>query len=129
MLKKLLIALLVISFLLELTLTLGCFFTPEKVLATLQLKNEPSLELPVFLIGWFLLLITILIALLIVAVAKDKSGYQPYLYLISLWWIVIGITIYFKTGIATNLLSDSLKGLLLALLLYFLTKKNKQITA
>ena len=129
MLKKLLIALLVISFLLELTLTLGCFIAPEKVLATLQLKSEPSLDLPVFLIGWFLLLITIFIAYIIIAVVQNKNGYQPFLYLLSLWWIGIGIAIYLKTGTATNLLTDSLKGLLLALLVYSISKKNKEFIA
>ena len=124
MLKKILIALLVISFLLELTLTLGCFIAPEKVLATLQLKNEPSLNLPVFLIGWFLLLITIFILYFIIAVAQNKTGYQPFLYLLCLWWVGIGFAIYLKTDMATNLFSDSLKGVLLAFFTYRLSNKK-----
>lgn len=111
--KKTLIILLVISFILEGYLTFLAFFKPAAVLSGMELTYSDALRLPVFLIAWFLLLITMLIGYLIYAAIKNLSGYKSLIYLLSIWWIGIGIAIYLYSGVTSNLLSDSLKGVLL----------------
>lgn len=111
--KKILILLLVIALFLEGCLTFLAFFKPQSLLASMQVAYSDSLKLPVFLIAWFLLLITLLIGYLIFATYNNLPGYKSLIYLLSVWWIGIGIAIYFYSGVTSNLLSDSLKGLLL----------------
>ncbi len=119
MIKKLLIALLCLSLLLEAYITFLCFFMPEKAVASMNETFTSKEVFPLFLIGWFLLLVTILIGWLIYAVAKNQPGYQALIYILGLWWIAIGIAIYFKNGTSLNLITDSLKGFLLILLMRF----------
>ncbi len=111
MLKKLLIALLCLSLILEAYITFLCFFMPEKAVASMNETFTPKEAFPLFLIGWFLLLVTVLIGWLIYAVAKDKPGYHALIYILGLWWVAIGIAIFIKNGTSLNLISDSLKGL------------------
>lgn len=111
--KKILPALLIITLVFEGYLTFLAFFKPEALLAGMRMTYSDSVKLPVYLIAWFLLLITMLICYLIYATVNNLSGYKGLIYLLSIWWIGIGIAIYFYSGVAANLLSDSLKGILI----------------
>lgn len=115
--RKLLLGLLAVSFLLEGYLTAIAFISPEKVVKQLGITYDASLAFPTFILAWFLLLVTILIAYIIYAVWENKAGYKPILVILSIWWIGIGIGIYFFQGVYDNLLTDSLKGALLLILL------------
>ncbi len=111
--KKILIGILIISIFLEGYLTFLAFFKPAALLSGMELTYSDSLKLPVFLIAWFLLLITMLIGYLIHAAVNNLPEYKSLIYLLSFWWIGIGIAIYFYSGLTSNLVSDSLKGVLL----------------
>ena len=124
MIKKLLIALLIISLLLETALTFLCFFMPEKALEQMKMVYSDVYAFPVYLIGWFLLLVTIFIAFFLIAAIKNNQQYNKAVYILCFWWIGIGIGIYCFNGLTTNLLTDTLKGILLLILTY-LNSKNQ----
>jgi hypothetical protein len=124
MIKKMLIALLTISLLLEALLTFLCFFMPAKALEQMKMIYSDVYAFPVYLIAWFLLLTTVLVAVLLMAIIKNKQHYNNIIYILSIWWIGIGIGIYIFNGLTTNLFTDSLKGFLLIGLTYI---NNKQV--
>ena len=123
MVKKLLIALLIISLLLEAALTFLCFFMPAKALQQMNLVYSNVYAFPAYLIAWFLLLTTGLITLFLIAIIKNSQQYNTCIYILCFWWIGIGIGIYCFNGLTTNLFTDTLKG---ALLLVFTYLNNKQ---
>ncbi len=123
MIKKTLIALLVISLLLEAVLTFLCFFMPEKALEQMKMVYSDVYAFPLYLIGWFLFLTTAFIALFLVAVIKNNHHYNGGIYILCFWWIGIGIGIYWFNGLTTNLFTDTLKGAILLVLTYL---NNKQ---
>ena len=120
--KKILVALLIISLVLEASLTFLCFFKPAAALNLMAMEYSGQLAFAVYLIAWFLLLITVVIAWLLYAVLKNKQGYKKIIYLLGIWWVAIGLGIYLFNGTATNLLTDSAKGLLLI----FFTRLQKK---
>ena len=120
--KKILIALLTLALILEVYLAVLAFFSPAKLAASINVSYSNELAFPLFLVAWFLLLIVMLIGYLIFAVSKDLPGYKPFIYLLSAWWMAIGIAIYLYSGSTSNLLSDSLKGILLIIV----TASNKK---
>lgn len=124
MIKKTLIALLIVSLLIEALLSFLCFFMPEVAFKQMALIYNEQYALPAFLIGWFLLLVTLLVAWLLYAVIKEKPGYKNIIYIVGFWWIAIGLGIYFFSGISTNLFTDSLKGLLLLITTYLHKKPH-----
>ena len=120
--KKILVALLIISLVLEASLTFLCFFKPAAALNLMAMEYSGQLAFAVYLIAWFLLLITVVIAWLLYAVLKNKQGYKNIIYILGIWWVAIGLGIYLFNGTATNLLTDSAKGLLLI----FFTRLQKK---
>ena len=120
--------LLIISLLLEAALTFLCFFMPEKALEQMNLVYSDLYAFPVYLIGWFLLLITALIGLFLIAAIKNNQQYNNAIYILCFWWIGIGIGIYCFKGLTTNLFTDSLKGAILIVLTY-LNSKNQLKTS
>ena len=123
MIKKTLIALLIISLLLEAALSFLCFFMPAKALQQMNLVYSDVYAFPAYLIAWFLLLTTGLITLFLIAIIKNSQQYNTGIYILCFWWIGIGIGIYCFNGLTTNLFTDTLKG---ALLLVFTYLNNKQ---
>ncbi len=111
--KKILLALLFIALALEVYLTYLCFFNPAAAFAAMKVDYGAAQAFPAYLIGWFLLLVTGLIAYALYAVAKNQKSVAPLIYILAIWWIGIGIGIWGYNGTTNNLLSDSLKGLLL----------------
>lgn len=127
MIKKLLVLLLSVSLFIEALLSFLCFFMPEIALKQMRLIYSEQYALPAFLIGWFLLLVTLLVAWLLFAVIKEKPGYKNIIYILGFWWIAIGIGIYFFSGLTTNLFTDSLKGLLLLITTYLYKKRHSAL--
>ncbi len=127
MIKKIFIGLLVISLLLEAVLTFLCFFMPGKALEQMKMVYSDAYAFPVYLIGWFLLLITLFIALFLVAAIKNNQQYNHAIYILCFWWISIGIGIYCFSGLTTNLFTDTLKGAILLVLAYLNSKQQSAV--
>ena len=127
MIKKTLIALLIISLLLEAALTFLCFFMPAKALQQMKLVYSDVYAFPAYLIAWFLLLTTGFITLFLIAIIKNSQQYNTCIYILCFWWIGIGIGIYCFNGLTTNLFIDSLKGILLLILTYLHSKNQLKI--
>ena len=116
MARTLLLVVLAISALLELALTGGAFFAPVQTLAQFGVKYGPDNTFLAYIMGWLLLFVTLVATVALVQVWKRRPGFATWCYLLGIWWIGIGIGIYFTFGKPDNLLLDSLKGLIIVVL-------------
>jgi hypothetical protein len=118
MARKLLILLLTISLLLETGLTGAAFFARGMSMTKMGSALNADTNYPEFLIAWILLFVSLMCALALWQVIRKKA-HAALCYVLGLWWISIGIGIYLGYGKMGNLLTDSLKGLLLVILTYW----------
>jgi hypothetical protein len=123
MIKKLLLAILYISLVIEAGLCIGAFFVPEKTFELFKVPYNNDTAFMGYIIAWFLLLVTILIGIAIWQVQKNES-YSTICYLLSFWWIGLGIGVYIGFGRPDNLGLDSIKGAMLAFLTWKSTQKK-----
>jgi hypothetical protein len=114
--RTLLLLVLTIALLLELALTGGAFFAPAFTLKQFGVAYGPATTFLAYLVGWFLLFVSMVAAVALVQVQRRRPGFATWCYLLGVWWIGIGIGIYYVFGKPDNLLLDSLKGLLIILL-------------
>ncbi len=78
--------------------------------------------------AWFLLLISSICAYLMWLVKSNRHGARGMINLLSLWWVGLGIAVYFMFQRPDNLLTDSAKGFLLLILNYLhYTKQGKAL--
>lgn len=117
--KNLLLLALFISFLFEAFLTAIAFFNPAATLKLFKLSYNADTAMLAYFSAWFLLLITSICVYLMWLVKTNRPGAQGMINLLSLWWVGLGIAIYFMFKRPDNLLTDSLKGAILLLLNYF----------
>ena len=75
-------------------------------------------------IGWLCLFVTMIIFLGMYYLIKNKSTVFGILYCLGIFWILIGLGIYFKFDRNDNLFLDSIKGLILLGLTYFYQQKT-----
>lgn len=122
--KNIILILLGISFVVELALSLLCFFKSAFVIELFGMEYNPVSAFLGHIIGWFCLLVTMLIAYIIYLLKNDKAGYETLLYILGFWWLALGIGVYFVFGKTDNLLLDSSKGLLLVVLNYLYGKEK-----
>ena len=111
--RSLLLLVLFIALLLELALTGGAFFAPAFTLKQFGVVYGPTTTFLAYIVGWLLLFVSMVAAVALVQVQRRRPGFATWCYLLGLWWIGIGIGIYFAFGKPDNLLLDSLKGLLI----------------
>ena len=111
--RLLLLIVLAIAAVAEVGLTGGVFFYPALTLTQFKVKYGPETAFLAYLMGWFLLLVSLLALLALVRVWQRRPGYAGLCYLLGLWWIGIGVGIYLAFGRPDNLLLDSLKGALI----------------
>lgn len=123
MARKLLIALLIISLLIELALTAGVFFATQLTMNQFGVPLNADTEFPAYIIGWLLLFVSLACGVALRQVWR-RSGNVALCYVLGLWWVGIGIGIYAAFGKADNLLLDSVKGLLLLVLTYSYSRKH-----
>jgi hypothetical protein len=123
--KKILLAILAIAFIVEAALTFLCFFMPTKALELFGMQYNESFAFLGYIIAWFLLLVTVFIGYTIFLLQSNNKGSKVLIYLLGFWWIFLGIGVYIKFGKIDNLLLDSSKGFLLVGLNYFFTKSEK----
>lgn len=116
MARSLLLVVLVIALLLELALTGGAFFATAFTLTQFGVKYGPETTFLAYIVAWLLLFVSMTAALALVQVWKRRPGFATWCYLLGLWWIGIGIGIYYAFGKPDNLLLDSVKGLLIVIL-------------
>ncbi len=123
--KKLIIILLFVSFVIELGLTILCFFKPKVALELFGMEYSNLTAFLGYIIAWFCLFVTIIIAYAIYLLKNNKEGYEAIIYILGFWWLGLGIGVYFVFGKTENLLLDSSKGLILVVLNYLYSKKNE----
>ncbi len=116
--KKYILITLAIAFVIELALTFLAFFMPTTAAELFQMKYSGENAFLVFIIAWFLLLLTSIIGY-IIYLLRNKKNAKELIYIIGFWWIGLGIGVYLAFGKFDNLMLDSTKGLVLVLLNYF----------
>ena len=116
MARTLLLVVLSIALLLELALTGGAFFAPVFTLAKFGVKYSPDTTFLAYIVGWLLLFVSLVAAVALGQVWQRRPSYATWCYLLGLWWIGIGIGIYYSFGKPDNLLLDSVKGLFIVIL-------------
>lgn len=116
MARTLLLIVLSIAVLLELALTGGAFFAPAFTLAQFGVKYSPDITFLAYIVGWLLLFVTLVAAVALGQVWQRRPSYATWCYLLGLWWIGIGVGIFYAFGKPDNLVLDSVKGLLIVVL-------------
>ena len=116
MARTLLLVVLSIALLLELALTGGAFFAPAFTLAKFGVKYSLDTTFMAYIVGWLLLFVSRAAAVALGQVWQRRPSYATWCYLLGLWWIGIGIGIYYSFGKPDNLLLDSVKGLFIVIL-------------
>jgi hypothetical protein len=114
--RTLLLLVLIIALLLELALTGGAFFAPAFTLKQFGVAYSPDTTFLTYILGWLLLFVSVVAAVALVQVQRKRPGFATWCYLLGVWWMGIGIGIYFAFGKPNNLLLDSVKGLLIVVL-------------
>jgi hypothetical protein len=114
--RTLLLVVLFIALLLELALTGGAFFAPAFTLAQFGVKYGPETKFLTYILGWLLGFVSLVTLVALLQVAQRQRGYAAWCYILGVWWVGIGIGIYFAFGKPDNLLLDSVKGLLIIIL-------------
>ena len=116
MARTLLLVVLSIALLLELALTGGAFFAPAFTLAKFGVKYSLDTTFMAYIVGWLLLFVSLAAAVALGQVWQRRPSYATWCYLLGLWWIGIGIGIYYSFGKPDKLLLDSVKGLFIVIL-------------
>jgi hypothetical protein len=113
MAKKILLITLGLGFFIELSLTVGAFFFPLELLKAFKVNSQPDSFFLIHIIGWFLIVIDTLCYLAIVKVKSGKTSGWIISYLLGIWWVALGISVFFCFGKTDNLFLDSIKGLII----------------
>jgi len=116
MARSLLLVVLFIALALELALTGGAFFAPAFTLTQFGVKYGPETTFLTYIVAWLLLFVSLAVAVAFGQVLQRRPGYATWCYLLGIWWIGIGIGIYYVFGKPDNLLLDSVKGLFIVIL-------------
>ena len=116
MARTLLLVVLLIALLLELALTGGAFFAPVFTMAQFGVKYGPETTFLAYIVAWFLLFVSLVAAVALAQVWQRRPGFATWCYLLGVWWIGIGVGIYYAFGKPDNLLLDSVKGILIVIL-------------
>lgn len=116
MARKLLLLVLLVAFLIELALTGGAFFAPKFTLTQFGVNFGPDTVFLTYIVGWLLGFVTLVALVALLQVWQRRPTYATWCYVLGVWWMGIGIGIYFAFGKPDNLLLDSVKGLLIVIL-------------
>ena len=125
--RNLLYITLLLSFIVEAALTILAFFKPATAMSLFGMVYSDEISFLVYIIAWFLLLVSILIVVALLGLKNENNGYKILIYILGCWWIALGIGVYVSFKKTDNLLLDSAKGVVLVVLNY-LYAKDKQIS-
>ena len=114
--RTLLLVVLFVALLLELALTGGAFFAPVLALRQFGVTYGPNTAFLTYIVAWLLLFVSLVAAVAFGQVWQRRPSYAGWCYLLGLWWIGVGIAIFYVFGKLDNLLLDSVKGLLIVIL-------------
>ncbi len=123
--KYILLLILIISFLFEAFLTGIAFFNPAATLKLFKLTFNSDTALLAYFSAWFLLLMSSICVYLMWLVKTNRPGFTGMIYLLGFWWMGLGIAVYMMFNRPDNLLTDSLKGLILVISNYVYAKSRK----
>ena len=115
MLRSLLLLVLLLATLAELALAGAAFFMPAFVLGRFGVKFTAEMGVLGYVLAWLLLFVTLIAGLAFGQVWQRRPHYSTLCYLLGIWWLGIGLGLYFLFGRPESLLLDSLKGLLIIL--------------
>lgn len=113
MARSLLLVVLFIALLLELALAGGAFFRPVLTLGLFGVKYGPDTAFLGYVVAWLLLFVSLVAAVALGQVWQRRPSYATWCYLLGIWWVGIGIGIFYAFHKPDNLLLDSVKGLLI----------------
>ena len=120
--KKLLLITLILALVIEVALTVLCFFKPAAAIELFGMQYNDQTAFLGYIIAWFCLLVSVLIVYAIILLKNNDTAYKSVVYILGFWWIGLGIGIYITFKKPDNLLFDSLKGMILVTLNYLQTK-------
>jgi hypothetical protein len=113
MARKLLLAVLLLSLVIELGLTGGLLFARETTSKAFGVGLTADTSFLAYILGWLCGFASMMLCLAIVWLWRGDGHYVPLCYLMGIFWIGIGIGIYAGFGKPDNLLIDTLKGCLI----------------
>ncbi|MCW3127262.1 MAG: hypothetical protein JWO03_2920 [Bacteroidetes bacterium] len=114
MARKLLIAVLLLSLIVELGLAGGLFFARDLMgkMFGLAVSGDTALFLA-YIVGWLCLFVSLVIGLALYQLVNNNPNYATLCYLMGYFWIAIGIAIFVAFHKPDNLIIDTLKGMLI----------------
>ena len=122
--KKLLFLTLILALVIEVALTVLCFFKPAAAVELFGMQYNDQTAFLGYIIAWFCLLVSVLVLYAIILLKNNDGAYKSIIYILGFWWIGLGIGVYITFKKPDNLLLDSLKGLILVTLNYLQTKEK-----
>ena len=123
--RNLLYITLILTFVIEATLAILCFFKPATAMGLFGMVYSNENSFLAYIIAWFLLLVSILIVVALLGLKNENSGYTILIYVLGCWWIGLGIGVFVTFNKTDNLLLDSVKGAILVVLNYLYAKEKK----
>lgn len=113
MAKKILLAILGLACLVECGFPIGGFLMPEKLLGLFQIGVTPDTLFFAHVAAWSFLFVAIICGMAFNYVRANQRIGWTLSYVLGLWWIGIGSSLWLIYGRTDNLFLDALKGLII----------------
>ncbi len=116
--RKLLIAILTVSLVIEVLWPVFGFFFPGLLLELFKMAPTPDVHFLAFVISWCLLFVALICGYALKLVLKNHPTGWTLSYILGLWWVGIGGSLFLLHGKIENLFLDGLKGALIVAAAY-----------
>ena len=116
--RKLLIAILGLAMVIEFLWPLGGFLAPDMLIGAFKMTVTPDVSFLTFVLSWCLLFVAIICTLALLLVKKSQPLGWTLSYILGLWWIGIGGSLFLIYGKVENLFLDAVKGALICAAAY-----------
>lgn len=113
--KKALVGILLFSVVAEFLLAASGFLIRGVLLAQFGLAITPDTSFLAYCLTWLVLAIGLVCGLSLKQVLNDNPNGWTLSQLLGLWWIGIGLALFFKYGKVENLILDAIKGAIIVL--------------